>query len=611
MSFRQIALQKLWLTGILAVALAVTACSFRKNAPDSSQFNVSAAKLGCMDKAGTQIGSFFKGTATQDDVGQVYDCASQVLDDFVNDTRGADPNSYSSDEMRRFLTTYFVREIKLTDDLVYQVGVLKQGLVGGLPDRITVDEIRRLQSIFAVIKVQSKKLLPFMPIGTDHTGKWTGFGGHLWANIQVALLNQFAGTLVDATAAVGAALDGHGLPYRFDQLDDLLSAFVAAMPTTADFQSSRDFMTSITKNMDLITRAKQTLLSPEVGTLAQRLDPLGSVIAQSQLQSLFMQVAAGLDQVLLPTQSYQFGDLANEIHSLLAQLPSGAQFQYPREYLAKTLVPLDTLVKLGTPVKVPERIKLLQLLVPHGVQLSSGDDLSVLFSTLARWGNVVVRLKWYMDPDRLLQSGDRRMQGEDLQNFRAIFDHIYGVLADVVVRHDNQLIDYDELARLISVLPADHLPASPASINASLQPLIQRIIGGIDPGTGGRTAQGLNPDNVEKIHDIFYNWYEGQHFLETLFTRLQHAYSDGPDKDYVRETLLDSPTAAGLWKEVYQQAPEWTSTSVLAAKRTENLLRALRPLFQGDNDEITFPRVTAKDCAIRFTIFRNSTGCRV
>jgi hypothetical protein len=586
-------LRHLLLTGLFAISLGTTSCSFRKNAPDASQFNASAAtQLGCLDQAGAQIQGFLQGTASEQDVGQVYDCTSRVLDDFVNDTHGADPTSFSADELRRFLTTYFVHEIKLTDELMLQVGIFKQAFVGGAPDRITVDEIHRLQSILRILKQQTQKMLPFMPIGTSSSGA-TGFAGKTWRDITPAMLEQFGTTVNSAAKALGDALDGgQGLPYRFDQLDDLLAAFEDAIPaSTTDLPQTRSFIQSLRKNLDIISRAKQTALNPEVGSPALRLDPQSALAGQTTLQPLFLQIAAALNQVLEPAKPYQFAELGKQIHTLLNAMPSGSAYQYPRGFLTKALLPLDALTKLGTPITVTERMTLLQLLVPRGSQVSSGSDWTALLSTAGHWLDVLVRLEWYLDDARAAEAQTKRLQGTDLQLFRGIFDHVYKILADVVTRHPGQLIDFDELSRLVSALPEGATPASNASINTLLRPLIQRLIGGVDLGNTGRAAPGLVPGNMLKLHDIFYNWYEGQRFLETLFTRVQHANGDGPDKDYVRDTLLKSPAAAELWNEVYTQAPGsgWTPITILAAKRIENLLRALRPLFHGDDGEISFP----------------------
>ena len=124
-----------------------------------------------------------------------------------------------------------------------------------------------------------------------------------------------------------------------------------------------------------------------------------------------------------------------------------------------------------------------------------------------------------------------------------------------------------------------------------MRPVIRRILGGTDPGPGGRAAAGLNPDIIKKLHDIFYNWYEGQHFLETLYTRIQQQEGDSIGTPYVLDTLLNSGPAAKLWHDVYQQlTPEWNTNTVLAARRIESLIRALRPLFDGEDNEITFPK---------------------
>jgi hypothetical protein len=183
--FSKLTLRHLGLLGSVFLVLCTGwGCSFRKNAPSSSQFNISAGQLGCLDKAGTQVQSFFHGTATDTDLDQVWDCTKQVLNDFSSDTRGATAGSYSSLEMRNFLAKYFIHEVNLTDSLMVQVGLVKQALVGGTSDRMSLDEIRKLQALFEVLRTESKRLRPFMPLG-PRTGEdhWTGIANIRWRDV--------------------------------------------------------------------------------------------------------------------------------------------------------------------------------------------------------------------------------------------------------------------------------------------------------------------------------------------------------------------------------------------------------------------------------------------
>lgn len=119
-----------------------------------------------MQRAAPVIQQFFEGTAKPEDLADAWDCAGQSLEMFTNFTRGQERDTYQAKEIRSFFETYFLGDIKVTDNMLTEVMRLKQAALGGSLDTISRAEIDRTQNLLKSLKVESLRLLPYMDIIT-------------------------------------------------------------------------------------------------------------------------------------------------------------------------------------------------------------------------------------------------------------------------------------------------------------------------------------------------------------------------------------------------------------------------------------------------------------
>lgn len=97
--------------------------------------------------------------------GQITDfvhCLQNAFTTFVHLTRGKDKETYTPDEIRRFLQAYFLRERPITDRLLQEFMVLKQLLVGGEVDIITRPEIKELIEFLEDVRREAIRIRPFI-----------------------------------------------------------------------------------------------------------------------------------------------------------------------------------------------------------------------------------------------------------------------------------------------------------------------------------------------------------------------------------------------------------------------------------------------------------------
>jgi hypothetical protein len=487
-----------------AIVLATSACSVHEDPNATSQFNIKSAQLNCLDDTGAEIERFFEGTATDTDVNATWQCATHALQTFTNKVRGAQTGSYSLEELRVFLTKYFVHNITLTPELTARVGELKQALVGGDVDRVTDDEISELEQIFEVFRANSLKLRTFMPVvmnvkGCEKDCKWAGLGGRLWKDLSRQDINSFSDILKDGVAELANILQANGKPYSFAQASTLIQAIQNALPCTAEYANTQTTLKSFQSHLSLVAQLKTTLINP--------------------------------------------------VYSGDSTSPDAPQM------------------------------------------LTTGKDWGTVLNTTARWASLAVRVVWFTDADRQAKMGESMSKGAGLTSIGKYFDEVNSILVDVVTRHPKQLISFKEIEQLIGLIPTDILPASAANIDTVIRPLIRRFIGGDDLSATGREADGISLPILGHLHDIFYNWFEGQKFIETLYQKIALQNNDAPDQQYERDTLLKSTAAMQLWNDVQQtNSPLWNSNAKPAAARIRQIISVLRPLFDGNDGEITFPK---------------------
>ena len=129
-------------------------------------FKLSGPQSNCLAEAAPTIQAYFQGKGKPDDVAGVWDCASQALDMFTQYTRGGTADVYTAKEIRSFLETYFLGDVRVSDEMLTEVMRLKQTILGGSIDTITRTEIARTQGILKTLRTETLRTLPYMDIIT-------------------------------------------------------------------------------------------------------------------------------------------------------------------------------------------------------------------------------------------------------------------------------------------------------------------------------------------------------------------------------------------------------------------------------------------------------------
>lgn len=137
--------------------------------------NFSNEKMACLKDIPLGLKNISEGNASANELKIGFECIANSLVYFKNETFGAVPNQYSSEEISNFFNKYFLKQNQLTPEFSRQLMNLKKALLGGSDGYITKDEIAELTDFINILKDESMVLLPHVKVLLEkqETATWT------------------------------------------------------------------------------------------------------------------------------------------------------------------------------------------------------------------------------------------------------------------------------------------------------------------------------------------------------------------------------------------------------------------------------------------------------
>lgn len=248
-----------------SVALLLSGCLLGTNDSPSSPgpLKLTVPQEECLKQAIPVIQNYFSGAAQADDVNSAWGCVSGALMKFTTSTRGANPDYYTSRELRTFLETFYLGDIKVSDQLLVEAMRVKQLILGGTDDRLTRTELAQAQSSVHVMQTECLRMLPYI----KYISQTVPVSEALQDPAKVeAALKAFESSIVTLGTLFGRGVDGYST-------DDLQSLLTELKPIFKDW-SAPEKAISYLPTFNVI----KTLV----------LNPPGNRIAPSEWRSLIM-----------------------------------------------------------------------------------------------------------------------------------------------------------------------------------------------------------------------------------------------------------------------------------------------------------------------------------
>ena len=148
--------------------MTLASCGWIRNKPKAqSGFQNQALDLTCLQTAPAQLTAVFSGNVSSspedaEKTKAIFSCLDHALTVFSSYTRGANPDSYSSEELKTFANQHLPADAPLTDSFVNSIFLMKRAVIGGTVKSLTKDEIKSLRSKLVQFGAAITPLAPHM-----------------------------------------------------------------------------------------------------------------------------------------------------------------------------------------------------------------------------------------------------------------------------------------------------------------------------------------------------------------------------------------------------------------------------------------------------------------
>jgi len=251
-SFASLLFSRVFSVALLSAALAGCGLNTLEAVPGEAPLKLSGPTENCMSESLKHLESYFKGSASTEQVDTAFACVSGALEMFTTYGRGtSDRDSFSSIELRTFLERHFLGNLKLSDSLLNEVMRVKIAILGGSPDRLTKAELTRLVEVLDILRIEALRLRPYVDILNQRLPS----DGQ---SVDPSHLEQAISDFTFTMDTLGALLGKSRQVYKLENLKTLLQDFQGLYEGRSNWKGPEWFA----QQMPLIVSAKALLIRP-------------------------------------------------------------------------------------------------------------------------------------------------------------------------------------------------------------------------------------------------------------------------------------------------------------------------------------------------------------
>lgn len=239
----------------------LTSCDLPLNEsePPPSPVNVDLGmSSGCMSKVFPVLENFFGGQAQKEELVASFDCVGTALNTFDKSVSGRYEDRFTSREVGHFIEQYFVDDgEKISDEMMYQIFLIKQLFVGGKVESISRQELRSLQKVVSEIRDIAIEMNPYMLV---YSLKWKPQRDY--AEPDVKVFEDANSALQLATKKLATIIERNGKPYD-------LTNFVPLLKELGKLASDGwPWIQDVEETLPLIKKLKKTLSGGDEAVIA-------------------------------------------------------------------------------------------------------------------------------------------------------------------------------------------------------------------------------------------------------------------------------------------------------------------------------------------------------
>ncbi len=223
----------------------------------SNGSNISSG-AGCMRDSVETLSKYFTGEAGQIAVNGAWACVDESLDLFGKKVRGENPGYYQARELASFIEGQILDPgIRLSDSLILEIMHLKQIMVGGTSDKLTIAELTELREFVKKIKTLFFEIQPSMKVITRN-----------W-NPESLTRAEIKSKLSETEQTFATNLNRHWpvvkATYNLQNLQTLADALLDNFPSSPGLAS---FHRWVTDCLQLVVATKKSILNTDNSLVA-------------------------------------------------------------------------------------------------------------------------------------------------------------------------------------------------------------------------------------------------------------------------------------------------------------------------------------------------------
>jgi hypothetical protein len=155
---------KWWLAAVCAVLVAAIGCGLKvgESSPTQTGPSFSGKGYSCVGQIPQHFENYVADELNDQQISDFMHCLQRAFTTFSQLTRGKEADSYTPQEIRRFLQTYFFKERPITQQLAHEFMVLKQVMIGGDTERITRAELTEFIAMLEDVRQELIRLRPHL-----------------------------------------------------------------------------------------------------------------------------------------------------------------------------------------------------------------------------------------------------------------------------------------------------------------------------------------------------------------------------------------------------------------------------------------------------------------
>ena len=161
-----------FLLKFLLVIMLLTHCGLRTG--DSyEEATLRDTQLGCLDEIDQTLQDYISQKIPPEEIGEIAQCLQSAVHIFKNHVWGEEVDTYSPEELRRFLQDFLIKEKTIPDDFLNSLMNLKVGLVGGSNKLLTSLELDEISERIGLLGKFISDIYPYVgvlynPLTSNH-----------------------------------------------------------------------------------------------------------------------------------------------------------------------------------------------------------------------------------------------------------------------------------------------------------------------------------------------------------------------------------------------------------------------------------------------------------